>query len=815
VTTPREEAPPAAASPATDVSQGGPPAPRGLPGLPLRPRGGLPLLPPRPGGGGGAAASGSAPSTGGSAASGAEPAAPGEEAPATGASTTAPPRSAMPALPPRPAAPPPPQPAAAAAPLAARPAAPPAPRPEEPESVKRVRRQVQAYRVGIFRAALRLRYPTRSSMIQQMMYRLGAAERIHLRADPADPDAAGEAHAAAERAEVLAEPLDFSCTVMVLGLAGVGKSAAIRALLGLPEPAGYAPTTGVQVVTGEVSGVRVTFLDTPGLEAGPAAAASNLRRLHAAKRAWNRHRPSAVLYFDRLDAPRRDQADLPVARAITEVFGPDLWFSTVLAFTHAGAPPPDGAQGAPVPVDAFHQQRSAQLQQVARQVSGDNRLMNPVVLVDASPTCPRSGEGEPVLPSGVPWRRQLLMLCFTTKVLNEANSLLKPGAGAGARGGGGGAPNPFGAGGMKVPPMGWLLSRLVDFRGPRKAPEEERELKRDDELEALPPAERAAALRARRMYLKAKAEEARAADAPVPILAPEPQLGPSFDADVGSHHYRVLEDPSSLLVRPMAGEGGVDHEEAVESVHVEKQAVLRPRGQHLGGVPFLGYVQATKDKNQFACQAQVEGSHHHSSRWASTAELNVQTIGRDVLYTHRLESRLRTGAGRRNKVTAGLLASKLGEDYTLPLGPGALAYGFKLDDRLKLSPNAKLRGSVGRIYTKMGAGGYDSGTAAAADLKLRPGGDPSTRLLLGASAVLQRRDTTVAGNVATEFRLPKAGARGGKSETMLSANAAYNNKGNGSLSCRLNSHDYPQLAAAMAVPLLKAAWDRVTQKEEF
>ena len=145
---------------------------------------------------------------------------------------------------------------------------------------------------------------------------------------------------------------------------------------------------------------------------------------------------------------------------------------------------------------------------------------------------------------------------------------------------------------------------------------------------------------------------------------------------------------------------------------------------------------------------------------------------------------------------------------------GALAYGFKLDDRLKLSPNAKLRASVGRVYTKAGAS-YDHGTAAAADLKLRPGGDPSTRILLGGSAVVQRRDSTYAGNLATEFRLPRAGGRGGKSETMLSANASYNNKGNGSISCRLNSHDYPQMAASMAIPLLKAVWDRLTAKEEF
>ena len=121
---------------------------------------------------------------------------------------------------------------------------------------------------------------------------------------------------------------------------------------------------------------------------------------------------------------------------------------------------------------------------------------------------------------------------------------------------------------------------------------------------------------------------------------------------------------------------------------------------------------------------------------------------------------------------------------------------------------------MGRLYTKAG-GGYDQGTAASADLKLRPGGDPTTRLLLGASAVIQRRDTTIAGNLATEFRLPKASGRGGKSDTMLSANASYNNKGNGQIGARINSHDYPQMALAMAVPILKSVWDRLTSRDEF
>lgn len=352
---------------------------------------------------------------------------------------------------------------------------------------------------------------------------------------------------------------------------------------------------------------------------------------------------------------------------------------------------------------------------------------------------------------------------------------------------------------------------FYSYRGPRKPSEDEREIKFDDELDSLPPAEKQAQLRKKRMYLKQKAEEARQEDASVPILAPEPQLGPSFDADVTSHRWKVLEDPTSVLTRPIVSDGGVDHEDGVDSIHMEKQAVLRPKGQYLGGVPTLAFAQITKDKNQLAFQADVEGSYFHNSKWASTAELNVQSIGRDVLFTQRLESRVRTG--KKNKITAGLIASKLGEEYSHPFKSGAVAYGVKLDDRFKVSPNAKIRASLGRVMTKAGAS-YDQGTAAAADLKLRPGSDPSTRVLLGGSAVWQRRDTTYAGNIASEFRLPKSGGRG-KSETMVSGNASYNNKGNGNIAVRINSHDYPQLAASMAVPILKSIWDRLMAKEDF
>ena len=680
------------------------------------------------------------------------------------------------------------------------------PAPLNPKLAK-VREQVQGFRTNIYRAAMRLRYPVASQMINQVMFRLQMAEKIHLEEHGGavtSGDAEGDALEEAERLEESGADLDFSTTVLVLGMAGVGKTATLNSLLGIEPLSGYHPTEGVQVLRGQVNGIGVTFIDTPGLHPGPSSQSSNLKTLHAAKKAFNKHKPHAVLYMDRMDSTRRDQADLAIMRSISDVFGPEVWFTTMVTLTHAGAPPPDGKDGKPVPQDAYEAQRSQQVQQLIRAVTGDQRLLNPTCHVDNSPNCPRTEDGEPMLPNGTAWRRYLLMLCLTTRVLNEANNVLKPGS-AGKKKRGAQMMNPYMGMGMKMPPLGWLLSRLVDFRGPRKAPEDEREIPMQDEINRMSPDEQAAALRKKRVFLKQKAEEARAQDDPVPMLAPPPQLGPSFDSDISSHHFAVYEDPTKVLIRPIVGEGGVDHVDGIDTIHIEKQTVLRPSGQYLGGVPTLAYCQLTKDKDQFNCQSQVEGSYFHSSGWATTMEVNGQTIGRDVLYTSRAETRVKTGS--KNKLTAGMIVSKLGEDYSHPFKNSTIAYGMKIDDRVKITPNAKLRTSVGRVYTKAG-NMKDHGTAVAADLRLRPDGDPSTRLLIGGSGVFQKRDTTIGGNIATEFRIPKASGRGGKSDTTVSANSSYNNKGNGSITARVNSHDYPQLALTMIVPVAKALFDR-------
>ena len=72
---------------------------------------------------------------------------------------------------------------------------------------------------------------------------------------------------------------------------------------------------------------------------------------------------------------------------------------------------------------------------------------------------------------------------------------------------------------------------------------------------------------------------------------------------------------------------------------------------------------------------------------------------------------------------------------------------------------------------------------------------------MGGTAVWQRRDTVYGGNLSTEFKLPKKGGKGGKSDTLCSMNAQLNNKGNGQV--RGNGE-----AAGVSIAAREVSWRR-------
>ena len=141
--------------------------------------------------------------------------------------------------------------------------------------------------------------------------------------------------------------------------------------------------------------------------------------------------PDVILYVDRVDAQTGDFSDLPLLRSITTSLGPSMWQRTILTLTHAASTPLDGPSGSPLNYEVFVAEKSRLVQQSISQAVGDLCQVNPsftcpVSLVENHPLNGKNIDGECVLPSGLRWRSQLLLLCFSLKVLSGLSSVSGP-----------------------------------------------------------------------------------------------------------------------------------------------------------------------------------------------------------------------------------------------------------------------------------------------------------------------------------------------------------------------------------------------------
>lgn len=364
-----------------------------------------------------------------------------------------------------------------------------------------------------------------------------------------------------------------------------------------------------------------------------------------AKAFTKRHPPDIVLYFDRLDASNRaDFGDLPLLRTITNTFGAAVWFNAIVVLTHASTAPPDGANGQPMSYETYVAQRSHVVQQTIRQAAGDIRLMNPVSLAENHPNCRTNRTGDRVLPNGHVWKPQLLLLCFASKILTEANALLNlqdsNARQMGSR--------------QKLPPLPFLLSSLITSRPPRKLYGDE-----GDDSGYLPeetdgaPAEE---------FVEEEVKQ-------VSIPAPDPALPPTFDSETPVHHFRFLESASQWVVRPIVESHGWDHEAGIESFSLEKGFVVRKN------IPANISGQIAKDKKDANLTIETEASVKHSNKLVTTSGLDIQTVGKQLAYTLRSETRWKNLPN--NKTAGGVSASYVA---------GALALGAKVEDRCVVWP---------------------------------------------------------------------------------------------------------------------------------
>ncbi|KAI8024068.1 hypothetical protein LOK49_LG03G03769 [Camellia lanceoleosa] len=302
------------------------------------------------------------------------------------------------------------------------------------------REKLQMIRVKFLRLAHRLGQTPHNVVVAQVLYRLGLAEQLRGRnGSRVAAFSFDRASAMAEQQEAAGqEPLDFSCTIMLLGKTGVGKSATINSIFDevkFSTDAFQMGTKNVQDVVGTVQGIKVRVIDTPGLLPSRSDQRQNEKILHSVKRFIKKTPPDIVLYLDRLDMQSRDFASAP----------------------------PEGPNGTATSYDVFVTQRSHVVQQAIRQAAGDMRLMNPVSLVENHCLQNKQGWSESLTKwSGL--KPHLLLLSFASKILAEANKLLNmqdspPGKAFGTR--------------TRAPPLPFLLSSLLQSRPQLKLPEEQ------------------------------------------------------------------------------------------------------------------------------------------------------------------------------------------------------------------------------------------------------------------------------------------------------------------------------------------------------
>ncbi|KAH0888210.1 hypothetical protein HID58_050639 [Brassica napus] len=287
-------------------------------------------------------------------------------------------------------------------------------------------------RVKFLRLSHRLgQTPRNNVVVAQFLYRLGLPElsRGSSRGVGAFISSINRAISMAEQLEGQKQdhPLDFSCTIMLLGKSGVGKSATINSIFDDDHQVKKMCTTDafqmgtkrVQLVEGFVQGIKVRVIDTPGLSPSWFDQHKNVKTLKSIRAFIKKSPPDVVLYLDRLDTQTQSiDDDMLLLRTITHVLGPSIWSNAIVGLTHAASAPPDGAASS---YDMFVTRRCHAIQLDIRQAAGDVRL-NPVSLVENHPACRTNRAGQRVLPNGQAWKPHLLLLSFASKILAQENA---------------------------------------------------------------------------------------------------------------------------------------------------------------------------------------------------------------------------------------------------------------------------------------------------------------------------------------------------------------------------------------------------------
>lgn len=675
--------------------------------------------------------------------------------------------------------------------------------------------KVDALQIKFLRLVHRIGQSPDNLVVAQVLYRLQLASMI--RAGESDVKRPGltisKARAIAAEQEASGRPtVDFSFKILVLGRSGVGKSATINSIFDEEKAAtnAFVPATdNIQEVVGCVKGIKVTVIDTPGLSPAHGNQRRNRKLMLAVRRFIRKSPPDIVLYFERLDAINRGYSDYPLLKLITDVFGSSIWFNTILVMTHSSSPPPEGPDGYPVSFETFVHQRTYLVQHYIHQAISNSQLEIPVLLVENHSMCQRNTKGEKVLPNGQVWMSQFLVLCIATKVLGDANSLLKfrdsfqltPTS-------------------TRLPSLPHLLSSLLRTRsssGSGGFDDEVDELSDNDEddYDQLPPiriltkAQFQKLSRAQRnayldeldyretLFLKKQwKEELRSRRERMPptndtsignddyengasqevVQLSDMTVPPSFDSGCPSYRYRYFLSNDKWLARPVLDPQGWDHDVGFDGINLEACLEVKKNLQ----ASLMG--QVSKDKKEFAIQAESVVKYVEPRGHTLLSGVDIQTSGKDLIYTVHGDAKFRNF--RFNTTGGGLSVTKFGGVYFI---------GAKLEDSISVGRRFLLMLNTGRMG---GCGQVAYGGGLEATIRGRDYPVRDNKVMLATTVLSLDKELVLGGSIQSDFRVGRG--------TKMSVSANLNNRRMGQVCVRTSTSEHVEIALIAVFSLVQA-----------